>query len=203
MMINGIIFDFGNVICSFDIRPFLEGLSRFSRKSITELRSLINESMDIATQYESGMMSSDEFYATISAKCRLTMPKPDFISAYCGIFTPIPSTFDLIRKLKTRYRLGLLSNTSEWHFEYGIKPVEVFPLFDAVTLSFEVKALKPARKIYDDVLHKLELPPERCAYIDDIGEYVEAAQQMGIHSIHYGGHEKLVSALSRLKIRIP
>jgi putative hydrolase of the HAD superfamily len=202
-MIRGIIFDFGNVICSFDIHPFLEGLSRFTSKSITELRSLVNQSMDVATQYESGMVSSDEFYRTIAAKCDLSMPKPEFIRAYCNIFTPVPTTLDLIRKLKPRYKLALLSNTSEWHFERGIKPVDIFPLFDAVTLSFEVKALKPSRKIYDDVLHKLNLPPGECAYVDDIREYVDAAERIGIHSVHYTGHEDLLRSLRELKIRVP
>jgi putative hydrolase of the HAD superfamily len=104
---------------------------------------------------------------------------------------------ELIGKLKPRYKLGLLSNTSEWHFQHAIKTVDVFPLFDAVTLSFEVKAMKPADKIYQDILTKLALPPEECIYIDDIPENIEAATRQGMHAIRYTSHDQLIIDLHR------
>ena len=55
-------------------------------------------------------------------------------------------------------------------------------------------------KIFLDSLHKLHLKPEECVYIDDIEEYVKAANQMGIHGIHYISYEKLINSLKKLDI---
>jgi putative hydrolase of the HAD superfamily len=108
--------------------------------------------------------------------------------------------FTLIRQLKARYRLGLLSNTSEWHFLHGIRPTEVFPLFDAVTLSFEVGVMKPGEGIYRDALEKLDLPPEACVYIDDIGEFADAATALGLHGIQYVDDETLMHRLAAIGV---
>ena len=180
-MIKAIIFDFGNVVCEFDNNIFLRKISEFTDKSISELNELIYLSSDLPRRYETGLISSDQFFNEISKRCNLSMSESEFIKAYTDIFTPIKTSFELIRKLRPRYKLALLSDTSEWDFEYGIRPVEVFDLFDAVTLSFEVGALKPDKKIFYDALARLSVEPEECIYVDDIEEYVRAAQRIGIH----------------------
>lgn len=200
--LKAVIFDFGNVICKFDNNIFLKKISRFSDKSVQELSELIYSSPDnLPRKYETGLITSDEFFNAVKEKCNLSISKEDFIEAYTKIFTPIPETFDLIKKLKSEgYKLALLSNTSEWDFEYGIKPIEVFNLFDAVSLSFEVKAMKPEKRIFYDSLEKLNLKPEECVYIDDIKEYVDVADEIGIKGIHYTSPSQLKASLIELKI---
>ena len=200
-MIKAIIFDFGNVICSFDNNIFLEKISMFTNKSIPELDKLIYRTSDLPKQYETGLITSHEFFEKMAGLCGLNITKSEFTKFYAGIFTPIQTTFGLLKRLKPNYKLGLLSNTNEWDFEYGIKPIEVFHLFDAVSLSFVVKAMKPAKKIFTDALAKLKLTPEECVYIDDIKKYAEVANQIGIHGIHYTSYDALVASLEKLGIR--
>ena len=199
-MIKAIIFDFGNVVCQFDNNIFLTKIAEFTDKSVSELNELIYLSSGLPRRYEAGLISSDQFFNEISKRCNLSMPKSEFIEAYTDIFTPIKTSFELIRKLRPRYKVALLSDTSEWDFEYGIRPVEVFDLFDAVSLSFEVKALKPDKKIFYDALRKLSVEPEECIYIDDIEEYVRVARRIGIHAIHYTCHANLCDSLRRLNV---
>jgi glucose-1-phosphatase len=194
-MIKAIIFDFGNVICKFDMRIFVEKISQLANTPASKMQDILHQSFPLARDYETGLISSDEFFGRISRMYGLSLPKQKFVHAFVEVFTPIPPTFHLIGKLKPRYKLGLLSNTNEWHFEYGIKPVEVFPLFDSVTLSFEVKAMKPAEKIYKDALDKLSLNAAECVYIDDIKENADAASHIGMHGIHYTTHDDLVNSL--------
>jgi len=202
MMIRAVIFDFGNVICRFDVQQILKNLSQLSGKTLNELQEMLPLFSRIAHQYESGALTSNEFYARFLATGRLSIERFQFIKAYSDIFMPIPTTFDLIRKLKLQFKLGLLSNTSEWHFEHGIKTTQVFNLFDAVSLSFQVKAMKPARAMYDDVLTKLKVNPEEAVYIDDIIENVEAGQRIGLKGIHYQSHQSLVDSLQRIGILV-
>jgi len=190
------------VICTFDNDLFLEKISKYTDKSIPELTELIYIYSDLPAKYETGLISSDKFFNKIVKQCDLSIPKPEFIEAYTNIFTPIPETFDLIKNLEKNYKLALLSNTSEWDFEYGIKSsmAKILNLFDAVTTSFEVKAMKPKREIFLDSLKKLGLKPGQCAYIDDIGRYVEAADQIGMHGVHYTSHDRFINSLKELGV---
>lgn len=201
-MIKAIIFDYGNVISSVDNNLFLEKISAFCDKSISELHRMIYENSGLPAQYETGLITSEEFYRKISLLCRLNMKRTDFIKAFTGIFSTIEDTARLIRELKPNYKLALLSNTNEWDFEYEIRKNECFYLFDTVTLSFVVEEMKPGRKIYLDALGKLNLNPEECIYIDDIREYSDAASAIGISGIHYVSHEQLLEALRSRDVSI-
>jgi FMN phosphatase YigB (HAD superfamily) len=159
-------------------------------------------SMEMATRYETGLMSSRDFYMNVCRIASLSMSEQDFATAYTDIFTPKPETFALVKQLKGRYRLGLLSNTNELHYRFGIATVEIFPLFDAVTLSFEVRAMKPDRRIYADMLAKLALPARGCVYIDDIAEFVAAGRSAGLKALHYTTHEKLIDDLTKAGVEV-
>jgi HAD superfamily hydrolase (TIGR01509 family) len=183
------------VISTFDVDQFLRNLTPYTGKSIIELRHVLATVKGIVVEYETGQLTTEEFVTRVFAATNLPLTREQFRIAYNDIFTPITSTHDLIRRLKPTYRLGLLSNTSEWHFEHAIKTVDIYPLFDAVTLSFEVKALKPEATIYHNMLEKLAVPAQECVYIDDIRENVEAAERLGMHGLLYTGYDKLVADL--------
>jgi putative hydrolase of the HAD superfamily len=201
-LIKAIIFDFGNVICSLDNTVFLRRISGYTEKPVPELAGLIYGKSDLPRLYETGLIDSDRFFAGVVELCKLHIGKEEFIRAYTDIFTPIPATFELIGQLKAGYKLALLSNTSEWDFEYGIKPIEIFDLFDTVTLSYEVKVMKPERRIYMDVLRKLKCAPRECVYIDDIEANAAAAREIGIHGFCYISPEQLAADLKSLGIRV-
>lgn len=198
--IEAVIFDFGNVICTFSVHRFIEGLAYKSGKTAGEIQHVMPGIRGLAVEYETGMVSSDEFFMRLCALAGIAVSRDDFIAAYTGIFTPIVETFELVRTLKPRYKLGLLSNTNEWHFLHSIRTVDIYPLFDAVTLSYEVKAMKPDPAIYADMLSKLQVPAGGCVYIDDILENVSAAATLGLHAIHYADPPQLRSALQSLGV---
>ena len=202
MMIRAFIFDFGNVICSFDPRLFLTRSLPYSSLSSEDLLRALTQSHGTMREYETGLITSDEFFARICSACRLTVSREDFITAYTKIFSPIPSTYALIRELRPRYKLALLSNTNEWHFEHGIKTVEVFPLFDTVTLSYQVKAMKPALEIYWDALGKLGVDADECVYIDDLEENIVAARGLGMQAFLFRPGSVLRDALVEAGILI-
>lgn len=199
-MISAVIFDFGNVLCRFDIGLFLGRIAALTSTPMSKLQGFLQHSSDLGRAYETGLITSDEFYRRLMDRYGFSLSKEDFIRAYTDIFTPISTTFDLVRKLKPRYKLGLLSNTNEWHFEYAIKAVEVFPLFDAVTVSFEAKAMKPEEAVYRDILEKLRAVPEECVYIDDVAENAEAASRIGMYGIQYTTYENLLGELGHLHV---
>ena len=200
-VVEAFLFDFGNVISSFDPVLFVHALSRLTGRPVQQLAQILKNSSPIFHRYETGLMSSEEFAAALRTACGIAISTEDLRTAYTHIFAPIPSTIELIKSLKPHYRLGLVSNTSPWHFEYSIRRVEVYPLFDAVSLSFEVKAMKPAAAMYDDVLAKLGVQPEHCIYVDDLMENVEGARNRGMTALHYTSYASLMHDLQPFHIQ--
>ncbi len=184
-MTRAVVFDFGNVICRFDNRIILKRIAENTGKSLQEVDEIFYRASDVILEYERGEVSSDDFFERIRALAGLRMSKEVFVRAYTDKFNPIPETTRVIQSLRGKYKLGLLSNTSQWDFEHGIKTTDVFPLFDAVTLSFQIHALKPAPEIYQDILDKLNVSPHECVYVDDIEPYVLAARRLDMHAVQY------------------
>lgn len=197
--IRGICFDFGNVICTFDNRRILAALSPVCGHSPEALERLLRDS-NLPQAYESGAITSREFLEGMSSLCGHAFSEAVFVPAFTDIFTPIQTTFDLIKRLTPHYRLGLISNTNPWHADHAIRTTEVFPLFDAVSLSHEVRAMKPDPRIFQDALTKLSLPPDACVFIDDIPAFVEGAKALGMHGIVYTGPEALRMDLRALGV---
>ncbi len=198
-MIRGVIFDFGNVICSFDAGIFFRALRPYGTRTEEELAEAIYRS-GLPWKYESGEISSRGFFEGVCRTASLSVPEDRFVEAFSSIFSPIEETLSLIRDLRGKYRLGLLSNTNEWHFEHYIRKVGVFPLFDAVTLSYRVREMKPGEGIYRDALARIGLPPSECVFIDDLPENVDGAVRIGMHGIRYEGPDRLIPSLSALGV---
>ncbi len=199
--VKAILFDFGNVVCTFDNARFLEGLSGLCGKSTETLKSRLYTQSTLTQDYEAGRIGSQTFLDGITDTCGMVVEEAEILPIYTQIFTPIEATFDLIRKLKQAYRVGLISNTSPWHFEHAIKTLDIFPLFDSVTLSFEVRASKPDPALFEDALDKLGLMAEECVYIDDQRPFALAATEHLMHGLTYTTPPALLSQLRQLKVQ--
>ncbi len=198
--IRGILFDFGNVIYRIDQQRLVLELSALSGKPPGDVYQRVTAGAALAREYESGLLTSEAFLEHISVLLEHPFEKVSFIRAFNAYFTPMDATCHLIRRLKPHYLLGLVSNTNPWHAEHTIQRSEVYPLFDAVSLSFEVKAFKPDPRLLEDALDKLGLEAAQCVFIDDLAVNVEGARGMGLHGILYTNHASLLASLEELGV---
>ena len=196
-MIRAVIFDYGNVISVVDTPRFVSTVARHAREPVAASEGF-DRTRVLLRDYETGRMSTETFVPEFLRLAGLEMSHAEFTRAWAGFFTPIPFTRKLLRALHGRYMLALLSNTNPLHFEHVIKPTEEFRLFSAITLSYEVGAMKPAAQLYTDMLGKLGLPGEECMYIDDLKENVEAAAAFGMHAVHFPSAKEAEAELRRL-----
>nr|WP_320132989.1 HAD family phosphatase [uncultured Holophaga sp.] len=198
--IRAVIFDYGNVISTVENGRFLESLSRLSGLDPATLDRRIFRESTLPVDFETGRIGTDAFAEALSALCGQPIALTELEASFGAIFRPIESTRSLIRRLKGRYLLGLLSNTNPWHFETEIRCCPEFALFDTVTLSYEVGAMKPHPDIYRDALDKLALPGEACVFIDDRPEFAAAARTHGIHGLTFSDGDLLRSELAALGV---
>jgi putative hydrolase of the HAD superfamily len=198
-VIKAIIFDYGNVLVSFDYSIFYNKIAKFTDKEIEELKRIISKEMK--DYYEAGKISTDEFIEKSIKNCNLDLTPEQFKEFFNDIFEPITETRELIKKLKPNYKIGLISNLGQMHFESEVKSNEIFNLFDERSLSFEVGHLKPEKEIFLDILSKLNLNAEECAYIDDRPEHIAAGKELGMYAIQYNNYEDLIKELKKLDLK--
>lgn len=99
---------------------------------------------------------------------------------------PNPGMLDLIREVKRdgRRTALLTNNVREWEATWrSMLPVD--ELFETVVDSAFVGCRKPDPRIYHLTLERVGLEPEQCIFIDDMEINVEAANDLGIHGVHF------------------
>ena len=186
------IFDYGNVISIVDPGIFWNRVKGLLTGTLSTEERLAN-AREILNRYETGLMHTDEFLSEFMHRTGLAMPRADFIKAWSEFFIPILYTRKLIRAVKRTSKVGLLSNTNPLHFDHVIKPTDIYPLFDAVSLSHEVGTMKPDQKPFLDILAKLGSKPEECVYFDDLSENISTAKALGMQTIHVRSEDQLAS----------
>ncbi|MCC6543344.1 MAG: HAD family phosphatase [Nitrospirae bacterium] len=189
-MIKLIIFDLGKVILDFSISSVAEGLARSSNHMSYKDPGKIADYLrlhltDIAGKYERGEIRSDEFYSHIKESFYLDLSYDQFKQIWNDIFRENEGVADLIRLLKKDFRLCLLSNTNELHFEYIKKSFPIVYKFDMWVLSYEVGVMKPDPEIFRIALKKTGVEAGEAIFIDDIKGHVLGAQGLGINSVEF------------------
>jgi len=97
----------------------------------------------------------------------------------------IDQNVELVRALKPRYRVAVLSNadvTLEERIRDGLGMAD---LFDTVVCSAVVGMAKPDHKVYRLAAKRLELKPEQCLFVDDAERNVDAAREVGMVAVHH------------------
>ncbi|MDP1727792.1 MAG: HAD family phosphatase [Bacteroidota bacterium] len=182
MKIKNIIFDLGGVILNLDQNRTLNAF-----KLLGADLEAYNESLSIFKEYETGKIDSYTFKQTIHLELKGTVSHEQIEIAWNSMLLDLPPRrVELVQKLKTRYRLILLSNTNTMHMDdiYKVNGREIFDsLFDKIYLSHEIGLRKPNLDCYDFVLKDAGLLAHETIFIDDSITNIKGAEAAGIRSI--------------------
>lgn len=112
----------------------------------------------------------------------------------------IEDNVKLFRQLKQnqQYKIYALTNWSAEKWDKGKVLFPFFNEFDGVVVSGQEKTRKPFKKIYDIILDRYQITPEKAIFIDDNLENVKAARELNISAIHYQNQKQLIQELSQL-----
>ncbi len=196
-LIKTVIFDLGNVLVPFQPERGYTAFSAATGLSANEIAARLQKST-VYRDYESGQLSTAQFHAAMQDLLQIHVDLATLRVAWSAIFLPETATSEeLIKALKRRYRLVLLSNTNELHFEWLRKHYPLLDHFDAFTLSHEVQAMKPDSRIYEAALANAQCEASECFYTDDIRAYVEAARAHGIRAEQFTDEASLKTHLTK------
>jgi len=115
---------------------------------------------------------------------------------------PIQETVDIFRNLKQQEGLNFyaLTNWSAETFPIALERYDFLHWFDGRVVSGEEKMRKPFPEFYKVLLDRYKVPASAALFIDDNLRNVEAAEKLGIKSIHFRSSQQLNDDLKQLQI---
>jgi putative hydrolase of the HAD superfamily len=186
--ITTLIFDFGGVIINLDLPLCIRNLKSIGAVDADKYLSNFGQS-GFFLQWEKGEINIEQFRNEIRRISDKTITDEEIDEAWCSFLQDIPQErIDLLVKLKSEYRLLLLSNSNPLHIEvsavnefrkYGY---ELSDLFDRCYISYELGLTKPDPAIFKHILDDLSLKPEECLFLDDGEKNILIARELGFET---------------------
>lgn len=106
---------------------------------------------------------------------------------------------EIIKKLKTNYKVALISNYPP-HLREKLRKQNLLDLFDEVIISSEVGYQKPQREIFMLLCERVKISPQELIFVDDSKKSLEGANDIGYTPILYRSNEQLEQDLKELKV---
>ncbi|MCF8254389.1 MAG: HAD family phosphatase [Bacteroidia bacterium] len=182
MAIKNIIFDLGAVVLNLDQEKTLRAFRRLG----ADLDELNYES-SLFIDYEVGKIDTEFFLHSLMSRLKGNASKEQLIDAWNAMLLDLPpKRIELLRQIKKKYRLFLLSNTNNLHIEavYKEHGKEIFEeLFEKIYLSQEIGLRKPNVECYHYVLKDAGIKGSESVFVDDNRANIKGADEAGINTI--------------------
>ncbi|MGB5666337.1 MAG: HAD family phosphatase [Maribacter sp.] len=116
----------------------------------------------------------------------------------------LDETVALLNALKqtNKYQLYALTNWSAETFPIALERFDFLNKFEGIVVSGAEKTRKPFPRIYEILLDRYQIKPEKAVFIDDNFENVLAAEKVGINGIHFKSVTQLMKELKAMNIDI-
>jgi HAD superfamily hydrolase (TIGR01509 family) len=200
--IEALLFDLGKVLIDFNFETGVQALHACCSISRHRFEEVLWDENWIR-RYERGEISTRQFHEYLCKTADLKMALPDFCETWSSVFLPdLIVSEELIAALKRKYRLILVSNTNEGHFEFIRSRYRIVDYFDRLVLSYEVGSLKPDRRIFEHAIAAANYPARALFFTDDREENIHAARELGIRAHQFKSEAGLVLALQDAGIEI-
>jgi len=197
-----ILLDLGRVVFDFDHMIAAEKISRYCSLKNDEIYNLFFDS-DLTDKYEKGQISSQDFFTQVKAILGADITFKDFVPVWSEIFWPMEGMFEILNTLKKQFRLYMVSNVNELHFDYLQKKFpEYFHFFDHLFLSYKLGLRKPDIKIYQTIVEFINVPTSGIIYADDRIELVEPAKKLGLDAFVFRSKDQFIGELGKRDINL-
>ncbi len=176
---NTVIFDLGNVLVKYDWETFLSSFG-FDEATYGEVADAMFLS-EVWQQGDAGLSPKEELCLFIEEAPAYEKEIRMVFEKLGGCIEKYPYTDRLIRHFREKgFKIYYLSNYSEDLYLKSKEELAFIEEFDGGIFSYQEKCVKPDRKIYERLLERYSILPERALFFDDREENVNAARRLGI-----------------------
>ena len=189
MQYKNIIFDLGNVLVKLNPEGCIGAFKAIGMGELVDSNPQ-SEGMKLMSKLGVGMITTEEFCEAARKLTGTDVTNEEIIDAANKMLVEIPDEKKerLLQLKKAGYRLFLLSNTIDVHWDYCVE--NLFPYqnhgvedyFEQCFLSQRMHLAKPNARIYEEVIRQANIHPDETLFIDDLKENCEAAEKLGIHT---------------------
>ncbi|MBR4725358.1 MAG: HAD family phosphatase [Lachnospiraceae bacterium] len=189
-MIKNIVFDIGNVLAAFRWKEYIAELGYEGEMADRLARATTLNKMWYEVD-RNVMPVNDIIEGCIASDPEIEPQIRHFFADRRRLVMEYDYSRGWLEELKNRgYRIYLLSNYSQDHFQYISRHFSFFGLEDGQMVSFRVKLLKPDRRIYEALFEKYGLKPEECVFLDDSPRNIQGAIDAGMKGIVFENYEQ-------------
>ena len=189
MQYKNIIFDLGNVLVKLNPEGCIGAFKAIGMGELVDSNPQ-SEGMKLMSKLGVGMMTTEAFCDAARKLTGADVANEEIIAAANKMLVEIPDEKKerLLQLKKAGYRLFLLSNTIDIHWDYCVEllfPYQnhgVEDYFEQCFLSQRMHLAKPNARIYEEVIRLANIHPNETLFIDDLKENCEAAEKLGIHT---------------------
>lgn len=199
-MIKTIIFDIGNVLTGFEWEAFFQ---RFGySEEILERIAKATVGSDIWAEYDRGVLSDEEVMdAFVKNDPGIEKELRESLKDIRGMLVRYDYAVPWIQELKSKgYQVLVLSNFAGRAYEECKEVLDFLEYVDGGILSYRDKVIKPQPEIYRLLLDRYSLDSQQCVFLDDTERNLKAAEQFGIHTIHFKNKEQAEQELKKLGV---
>lgn len=200
-VINTVIFDLGEVYLQ-GFKDVYKRLASILKLNPDVVRENLHGDNNLTALFR-GEISEKEYWSRVIRRGKWDISVERMESIVRENFYEIEGTREIIEELKAQgYKLGLLSiHTKEW-IEYCDKKFDYQRLFHSVLYSFEAKAMKPEKEVYEMILKRLGSKPSESLFIDDYEKNLVPANKLGLKTILFTDSKTLKMDLASFGIMV-
>jgi putative hydrolase of the HAD superfamily len=188
MTIQAVLFDYGGVVGRLDRQE----MARLEDKYGLPAGGFWDALFEIPAwhEVEVGRSSEREWLRAALDKLYELAGRPipairqDWHHIWKGIDEEVVS---LARKLRSRYKVGMISNATKNLEDILENHHGIIALFDVVINSARVGVAKPDARIYHLAAERLEVPVSACVFTDDLAQNIEGARAAGMQAFPFQG----------------
>lgn len=187
-MIKNVIFDFGQVLVSFDPH-YMTSAHVKNEADILLCKDVLFDRL-YWDKLDAGTISDEEVISLVKKRLPERLWN-DAEKAYYNWIYNIPEINgmrEIVKELKSRgINLCILSNISLYFAEH-YKEIPIFEYFDKFVFSSRCGMVKPNKDIFDYTLKKYNFDPAETLFVDDRAENVMGAKKAGIEGYVFDGN---------------
>lgn len=203
--IQAVIWDFGGVITS---SPF-EAFNRYEAekglpKDFIRGVNAVNGDTNAWAKLEQSKVNAEEFDELFRVEAEAlghSVPGKDILGLLSGNLRP--RVVEALKRCKAKVKVGCITNNAPVGKGAGMQNDEgraseienVFGLFDEMIESSKLGIRKPDPRIYALMCEALDVDPNHCVYLDDLGINLKPARAMGMTTIKVLNEDQLLADL--------
>jgi putative hydrolase of the HAD superfamily len=186
-VIEAVLFDFGGVILSSPFEAFAEYENEIGLPPDTIRKiNATNPDTNAWAQFERREVNPEEFVLLFEKEALALGHELDAQRILEGLHGSLrPAMVEALSKCSSKFKTAMLTNniTPMGEQDLDEEVEKVVEIFDLLVESSIEGCRKPEEKFYEIACERLNVKPENCVFLDDLGINLKPARDMGMSTI--------------------